>query len=71
MYLVDGDAYDIDKINNAIGESAKKETEKIDSESFIFSSKWYFIFEYTRLVIETEQNDEASAFEIYRGVEIS
>jgi hypothetical protein len=48
MYLVDGDAYDIDKINNAIGESAKKETEKIDSESFIFSSKWYFIFEYTQ-----------------------
>jgi hypothetical protein len=46
MYLVDGDAYDIDKINNAIGDGAKKETEKIDSESFIFSSKWYFIFEY-------------------------
>jgi hypothetical protein len=27
MYLVDGDAYDINKINNAIGESAKKEIE--------------------------------------------
>jgi hypothetical protein len=27
MYLVDGDAYDIDKINNAIGDGAKKEIE--------------------------------------------
>ena len=27
MYLVDGDAYDTDKINNAIGDSAKKEIE--------------------------------------------
>jgi hypothetical protein len=27
MYLVDGDAYDIDKINNAIGENSKKEIE--------------------------------------------
>ncbi|MGA8106034.1 MAG: hypothetical protein WB815_05210 [Nitrososphaeraceae archaeon] len=27
MYLVDGDAYDIDKIDNAIGDSAKKEIE--------------------------------------------
>ena len=27
MYLVDGDAYDIDKINNAIDDDAKKEIE--------------------------------------------
>jgi hypothetical protein len=27
MYLVDGDAYDKDKINNAIGDGAKKEIE--------------------------------------------
>ena len=73
VYLVDNNVDDKDIINGEVGENSKAEFVQLDSGSFKFEvpNDIPDPNTFNKLVVETEQNEEANAFYIQPDVEVS